>query len=114
MSGWSRKCVLLLVLTVMPLQGVAATLADLLCDPGGQMHEIYSNGGHGHGTPQGGDQNTDNAGANPVWHPFHGTVLGPAVVISPVAAPDSPLRAHTPEISYDPFVPELPQRPPLA
>lgn len=114
MRGWYGKCVLLLVLTVMPLQGAAATLAGLLCDPGAQMHEPHANGGHDRGAHQEGDQDKDGTSGNSVWHPFHSTVFGTVAVTLTVAAPDIPFRAFAPDSLHDLFVPERPQRPPLA
>jgi hypothetical protein len=114
MAARLKTLLLAAMLLVMPLQGAAATLAGLLCDPGAQMHKVLANGGHDRDTPQDGEQDKDNAGANPVWHPFHGTVLGPVVETLPAAASDSPSWAHAPDISYALFVPGLPQRPPLA
>lgn len=114
MSARLKEFLLAAVLLVMPLQGAAATLAGLLCDPGAQMHTPHANGGDDRGTGHNGDQDQGNTGGNSAWHPFHGTVFGAAIVTVLPAAPDFPPRALAPDTSYDRFVPEQPQRPPLA
>jgi hypothetical protein len=114
MSVRLKELLLAVLMLLMPLQGAAATLAGLLCDPAAQMHEMHANGGHERGTPPDGEQHEQNAGVNPVWHPFHGTVLGPVVVISLTPAPRFPSRAFAPDASSHWFVPEQLQRPPLA
>ncbi|MBI3041784.1 MAG: hypothetical protein HYY78_03055 [Betaproteobacteria bacterium] len=113
MTGRFGKFALLLALAVMPLQGTAATLAGVLCDPGAQ-HQMHANDGHDRGAHEDGDQDKGNTGGNSAWHPFHSTVFGTVVVTVPATAPDLPQRALAPDPSHDLFVPEQPQRPPLA
>lgn len=114
MISLAKRLVLAAVLAVMPLQGTAATLAGLLCDPGAQMHGMHANDGHDRGASQDGDQDKGNTGGIPVWHPFHGAVFGTGVAALPAAAPDFSFRALAPDPSHDLPVLEQPQRPPLA
>lgn len=114
MSVRVKEFLLTALLLLVPLQGAAATLAGLLCDPAGQMHEMHANGGHDRDTPQNGEPHEGNAGGDPVWHSFHGAVLGPVVVTLPTPAPHFPSRVFAPDASYHWFVPEQPQPPPLA
>ena len=114
MSVRLKDLLLAVLLLLMPLQGAAATLAGLLCDPAAQMHAMHANGGHDRDMPQDGGQYEEKAGGDPVWHPFHGVVLGPVIVTLPSPAPHFPSRAFAPDASYDWFVPEQLPPPPLA
>jgi len=114
MSVRLKELLLAALLLLIPLQGAAATLAGLLCDPAAQMHAMHANGGHDRDMPQDGEQYEEKAGGDPVWHSFHGVVLGPVVVTLPAPAPHFSSRAFAPDASYDRFVPERLQRPPLA
>lgn len=109
-----KALLLAAALLLMPLQGTAAAVAGLLCDPGTQTHMPQANGGGDRGAHQNGDQGQGNTGGSSAWHPFHSTVFGTAVVTAPAPAPDFPPRAFAPDTAYDRFVPEQPQRPPLA
>ena len=114
MSVHLKKFLLVAVLLGVPLQGAAATLASMLCDPGAQMHEIPVKGGNDRHTHQDGDQDKGYSDGNFVWHPFHGTVLGGVAVTLLAPAQDIPFWALAPDTPYDLFIPERPQRPPLA
>ena len=114
MSLGLKNLVLAAALLVMPLQGVAATLSVLLCHGDAQIHATHVNGGHDRGTYQHSDQDEDSATGNSAFHPCHNTVSAPLVVTLLAAAPDFPVRAFMPYPLHDLFVPEQPQRPPLA
>ena len=118
-SLWLKKVVLAAALAVLPLQGVAATLSALLCHGEAPTHAAHAGGSHDHGTHQDGhhdnQQGDDDTTSNSVYHLCcHFTVSAPAVMTLLVALPDFPVRAFTPDPLYDLFVPDRPQRPPLA
>jgi len=114
MSVGLKQLLLVAVLLVMPLQGFAAALANLLCHPAAQVHAVHANGGEDRGAHQDGDQDQDRTGGNSVWHSFHGTVFAAPVAALPATARDFPVRASAPDLLHDLFFPEQPQRPPLA
>lgn len=114
MSLWLKTLVLAAALLVVPLQGIAATLSVLLCDGEAQMHAMHANGGHDRGTHQDINQDEGSTSGSSAYHPCHNSVSAPLVVTLLAAAPDFPVRAFVPDTLYDLFVPEQPQRPPLA
>lgn len=119
MKSWSRKLLLVLALAVMPLQGIAATLSVLLCHGETQTHAAHAGGSHEHGTHQNGhhdnQQGDDGTTSHSVYHLCcHFTAFAPASMTLPVARPDFPARAYAPDPLHDLFVPDRPQRPPLA
>ena len=118
-SLWVKKLVLAAALAVMPLQGVAAALSVLLCHGEAQTHTAHAGGGHDHDSHQDGhhdkQQGDDGVAGNSVYHLCcHYTVSAPAAVTLPVSLPDFPVRAFVPDPLHDLFVPDRPQRPPLA
>jgi len=114
MSLWLKRLVLAGALVVMPLQGIASTLSVVLCEGETERHAVHANGGYDRGTQQDGNQDEDSTNSNSAYHPCHNTASAPLVVTLLAAAPDFPVRAFAPDTLYDLFVPELPQRPPLA
>lgn len=115
MNGWSGKFVVLLAFAVMPLQGVAATLSVLFCHGEAQMHAMHDQGSHDHGAPHDSHQDEGGTTGNPAYHPCcHYTVSVPSAVTLSVALLDFPVRAFAPDPLHDLFVPDQPQRPPLA
>ena len=114
MSLWLKELVLAAALLVMPLQGIAATLSLLLCHSEAQKLAMHANGGHDRGTYQDSNQDEGGTSGHSSSHPCQNTVFAPLVVRLRAAAPDFPVRAFAPDTLYDLFVPELPQRPPLA
>lgn len=110
-----RKLVLLAVMLVMPLQGVAATLSVLFCHGDAQAPAMHDRGDHDHGVNHDSHQDEGGTAANHVYHPCcHYNVSAPAVVTLPAALPDFRVRAFAPDPLDDLFVPDRPQRPPLA
>jgi len=115
MAPHIKKLVLVLALAVMPLQGVAAALSVLFCHDATQMHALHDQGSHDHGVNH--DSHQDEGGttgshANHLC--WHYTISTPPVVTLPAALPDFPVRALAPESLHDLFIPDRPQRPPLA
>lgn len=113
MTTWHRKLVLVLALAVMPLQGVAATLSVLLCHGDAQAHAMHTQDEHSmhhYGHPDEGG-----ATGNSAYHLCCNiTASAPPVMTLPAVPPDFPVRALAPDPLHDLFVPEQPQRPPLA
>lgn len=117
-----RKILILALLLVTPLQGVAAPLAHLMCSsPSGVEH---MNAGHHHGdsadhaAPH---QHDDGAGSNDSsgnGHSGHSSChqASPAITNFPAAVFASAPPVFEPAIFSFPslFIPEQPQRPPLA
>jgi hypothetical protein len=120
MTAWGRKLVLVLALAVMPLQGFTAALTVLLCHGDAQMHamhvpESHDHGGADHGSHHGAPQDESNAGSMAAYHLCcNMTVSVPSSIIVPAVVPDFPVRASAPDLPHDLFVPDRPQRPPLA
>jgi hypothetical protein len=115
MSRSLKKLVLAVALLVVPLQGVAATLSPLFCHDEGQEHAMHSIGGLDRGVHQGSLQGEGGTGGSSAHHPCcNHTVSGlPAATMSAVL-PDFPVGKFSPDPIHDLFVPERPQRPPLA
>jgi hypothetical protein len=123
MSSFVKKIVLAAALLVMPLQGVAATLAVLLCHGDAQAHASHSahqgegdHSAHSNGAAHShGDNHHEDGNAQSVS--FHLccnlTASAPATVTVAAYLPDFPVQHFTPDSLHDSFVPELPQRPPL-
>jgi hypothetical protein len=114
MSLRMKNLVLAAALLVMPLQGIAETLSALLCNGDALVHATHANGGHDRGTYQHGSQDEGSTTGHPAFHPCHNTVSAPLVVTLLTATRDFPVRAFAPDTLYGLFVPEQPQRPPLA
>ena len=110
-----KKLVLLAVMLVMPLQGVAATLSNLFCHDAAQLHALHDQGSHEHGVSHDGHQDEGGTTNHHTYHPCnHYTVYIPAFVTLLVSLPHYPVHAIAPDPLYDLFVPDRPQRPPLA
>jgi hypothetical protein len=125
MTAWSRKLVLFLALAVMPLQGFAVALSVLLCHGDAQMHAMHVTGGsHEHGADDAGHEHGPQAAAgshddgstgNASYHLCCNlTASAPPVAVTPGAAPDFRVESFVPAPLHDLFIPDRPQRPPLA
>ena len=119
LSLWLKKLVLAAALAVMPLQGVAGALSVLLCHGEAQTHAAHAGDSHDHGAPQDShhpnQQGDDGAAGNSAYHLCcHYVLSAPSAVTLPVSLPDFLVRAFVPDPLHDLFVPDRPQRPPLA
>lgn len=122
MSDWSKKLVLVLAFVAMPLQGIAATLTVLLCHGDTQVHAMHATGGHEHGADAGqshehqspGSHNDDSTGNSSYHLCCNLTASAPPVATVAAALPDFPAQAFAPAPLHDLFIPDRPQRPPLA
>jgi hypothetical protein len=110
---WLKRLLLAAALAVMPLQGVAAAMAALVCHGDAQAHAALE-GVHDHGAQPDNHQDGGTTGDNSDHLCCHVTVSGPPAVTLPAALPDFPIRAFVPDSLHDLFVPDQPQRPPLA
>lgn len=119
MTSRFGKLVLALALAVMPLQGVAATLSVLLCHGEAQVPAAHAGDSHDHAAHADGQHDghpaDGSAAGGSVFHLCcHFTVSAPAAVTLAVALPDFPALAFAPTPLHDLFIPDRPQRPPLA
>lgn len=115
MTTWCRKLVLALAFAVMPLQGVAATLSVLLCHGEAPAPAMNDQDSHDHGAPHGNSQDEGGTtGDAPYQLCYNITVSALPIMTLPTVVPEFSVRAFVPEPLYDPFVPDRPQRPPLA
>ena len=120
MTAWSKKLVLFLALAVMPLQGFTVALTVLLCHGDAQAHAMHvpdshGHGGSGHDSHHGAPQDEGSAGAYAAYHLCcNMTVSVPSSIILPAVVPDFPVQASAPDPLHDLFIPDRPQRPPLA
>jgi hypothetical protein len=126
-SSWVRKCVLAAALAVMPLHGVAATLTVLLCHGDAQAHATHASSeiSHDHAShthdatpPQDEHGATQGDAGGTGSSPFHLccnlTASAPPALMETPAQVEFLAQAFTTDSLHDLFVPELPQRPPLA
>ena len=122
--SWIIRLVLAISFAVMPLQGIAQTVAALLCPP--TMHHGQPTGDghhqdgaiHAHSHAGDADLNAPDDGTNANGHADH-SLCSIVVTGLPSGAPSLPVRefavlaaAHD-VVRYFTFL-ELPQRPPLA
>jgi len=114
MSRWLKRLVLAGALVLMPLQGIAATLSVVLCEGETERHAVHANGGYDRGTHQDGNQDEGSTNSDSAYHPCHNTASAPLVATLLATAPDFPVRELAPDSLLALFVPEQPQRPPLA
>ena len=116
---WLKELVLSAALAVMPLQGVAAALSFLICHGDAQAHAMHANDSHDHAAHQDSRHDKhpgDDATAGSSVHHLccHYTVSAPTAVTVAISLPDFPVLAYAPDPLHDLFVPDRPQRPPLA
>ena len=118
MTVWHRKLVLAFALAVMPLQGMAATLFVLQCHGEAQAHAMHAHDTHDdheHGLHHDGDPDDAGAAGQSAYHPCcNVTASAPPVMTPRAEALRFPVGAFAPDSLHDLFVPEQPQRPPLA
>jgi hypothetical protein len=116
MFVWSRKFVLALALAVMPLQGIAATLSVLACHGDAAGHDTHAYGGHDHGASHQGQQHNDGGASGDLTYHLccHHTVSGVGSATLIPAMADFSMLTPAPQPLHDLFLPDRPQRPPLA
>ena len=116
MSSRLKKLVLLLAIAVMPLQGIAGALSVLICHGEAQSHATHAQDDHDHGaSPQGGHHDDAGTGGDLGYHLCcHHTASGVPVVFLPAATSALPAPATALLLLHDLFLPDRPQRPPLA
>jgi hypothetical protein len=110
-----KKFVLAAALIVMPLQGIAATLSVVRCHGEAKAHVMHVDD-VGDRTMVG-DSQSDNGGlgGNLAYYPCCHNVVSAAPIAAPLAAQlQFSVRMFAPDSLHDLFVPDRPQRPPLA
>jgi hypothetical protein len=117
MMQWIKQFVLALAIVVMPIQGIAAGLASVICHGESDLqatathdHESHSHSGHENGNHDDGAATGD----TPSHLCCHHTVSGiPTMIVSGIT-PEFQVLATAPALLHDLFLPDRPQRPPLA
>ena len=116
-----KRLVLAAALVVMPLQGMAATLAVLICHGDAKAHAMHEQPSHDHdaGAAHHDHDATDSrdggASGNALFHLCCNlTAVAPPIAAQPAAPAEFPLRALAPDSLHDLYFPDQPQRPPLA
>jgi hypothetical protein len=117
MQSWSGRFAVLTLLLVLPLQGVAATLSHLLCSSSPAVEHMSSGQHHDGGNDDGiaREHESSDTGPGHAGHlSCHQVSSAPPTLSVMVFAGDLPV--YEPAIFSAPslFVPEQPQRPPLA
>lgn len=112
-ASWLKRLVLVAALAVMPLQGMAAMIAQT-CHGDAQAGLVHD-GGHDHGAQHDGQPDDGGAPASSGSHACcHSSIAAMPHLVLGAPLPDSPIRALAPDQLHDLFVPDQPQRPPLA
>lgn len=115
MTSLVNKFLLLFALLVIPLQGVAAAVSALQCQPQGGERTAVVQGQETPASVQDQSQPVDDNGT--ITHTGHFSchqVSGLLSVMPYEALSDFPTWASSPATLHDPFFPEQPKRPPLA
>ena len=116
MLNRAKRFVLVLAVAVLPVQGMAGAFASLTCHNAVSEHSVHgthANDGHEHGmssqshTDDGSGHDTDHASC----HPLTPVLL---VVLLPVSSAEFPVWMPSSYALPDLFIPDRPQRPPLA
>lgn len=116
MSNRAKRFVLMLALAVLPMQGMAGAFANLTCHEGVGDHAakgVHANGGHEDGAQHHGHTGDANGPEldHSSCHPLTPVLL---VVSLPATTTDFPVWAPASYALPDLFIPNRPQRPPLA
>jgi len=115
----ARRFVLLLLLLALPTQGIAAALSGFVCDSAGERqpaHIAHADNGHHVQAQSDASYAHDDDGIDVHYDNFscnHLVFVLPAVML-PAIVPDFPFWMSSAHTLPDLFVPERPQRPPLA
>ena len=110
MLGSIRKFTALILLLVIPLQGISASsLASLQCPPSEAGAEYSADG-----APNFGQERDDGTAGKPHDHLVcHQTVSAPPVTTTAGLIPELPILASFSLVLSSLFLPEQPQRPPF-
>lgn len=116
---WLNRLLLAVALVAMPLQGMATALSVLLCHGEKQMHIVHEQGNDSgasdHDHHAGNQQDDGGASSNSAYHPCcHYTAAAPAPLTPQAMSIDFPIRTYSLDTLHDLFIPDRPQRPPLA
>lgn len=117
MSNRAKRVVLMLALAVLPVQGIVGALATLTCHEGVGNHAakvLDVNSGHDHGTHHHDRTDVTDNGTeldHSSCHPL--TPVLPFVTL-PGTAAEFPVWSPSTYTLPDLFIPDRPQRPPLA
>lgn len=115
MINRAKRFVVLLVLAVLPVQGIAASFAKLACHTGSGEHAAaaHTHDGHDH-APQGHSHSDDGKNLDPErFSCHHMTAVLPAATL-PARVSEFPAWAPSSYGLPELFIPDRPQRPPLA
>ena len=121
-----RRIALLAFVFLLPLQGLAAAVAPVLCLGGSGHHdathagtpthaqESHDHDSHAHGSHahKHGDSDTSPTGETAGHMECHHVFSGVAVSFPPIAPPTLPVFQTTISPAATLYIPELPQRPP--
>ena len=111
----AKRFVVLLALAVLPVQGIAASFTKLACHTGSDEHAAaaHTQDGHDH-APRGHSHSDGGKGVDLERSSCHHlTALLPAATL-PARVADFPAWAPSSYALPDLFIPDRPQRPPLA
>lgn len=112
----AKRFVLILALAVLPAQGIAASLTKLACHAGAGEQPApiaHTHDGHQHG-PQHDSHSDDSKGTEPEHLTCHHLTSALPVVTLAATVADFPVWAPSSHALPDLFIPDRPQRPPLA
>jgi hypothetical protein len=117
MVSRAKRFVLILALAVLPIQGIGASFAKLACHGAAEGHAApiaHAHDGHEHGTqPPSHSEDGKGADSEHYYSCHHLTVVFPAATL-PATPADFPHWARSSYGLPDLFIPDRPQRPPLA
>jgi hypothetical protein len=113
-AHWLKRMVLAAAFAVMPLQGMTAVIVASPCHGDTPSH-AHESGGHDQGASHETRQDKGGISSDSTGHPCcQVTISALPVVTLPAALPDFPIRAPAPDLLHGRFIPDQPQRPPLA
>lgn len=113
----AKQFIVLLALVMLPTQGVAMALSGIVCSSGGETpvaHVAHAGDDHDHGARSGGSHEDDGAGIHYEHFSCNHLVFVLPTTTLPETTPDFAVWALAAHSLTDLFVPERPQRPPLA
>lgn len=115
MSVWCKRILLAVALVVLPMQGIAVGLSFLACHGDSDLHAVHNHDGHGNGSHEHDSHDHGNSTSDAPSHLCcHLTVSGIPAVTPTAFMPDPAALNSEPRLLHDLFLPDRPQRPPLA